>query len=180
MLGVESCPPPSAQPALPCCLPPTRARRPSLPITRTADEFFAKQLPHNVTWFLTLLYALDQPGGWAGGWAGGWVGACTALQGALAPDPALAAACPTPLPPSPAPRVPPPPAGDFGDTATQGVLVHDMRYLASIVTQCFTAFGELLAMPKRFAELSGGAGCVCVGGGGGVTGGWSSARGRSA
>ena len=32
----------------------------------------------------------------------------------------------------------------------------DMRYLASVVTQCFTAFGELLGMQKRFAELSGG------------------------
>ncbi len=31
-----------------------------------------------------------------------------------------------------------------------------MRYLASVVTQCFTAFGELLALNKRFAELSGG------------------------
>lgn len=31
-----------------------------------------------------------------------------------------------------------------------------MRYLASVVTQCFTAFGELLALHKRFVELSGG------------------------
>jgi hypothetical protein len=31
-----------------------------------------------------------------------------------------------------------------------------MRYLASVVTQSFTAFGELLALHKRFAELSGG------------------------
>jgi hypothetical protein len=31
-----------------------------------------------------------------------------------------------------------------------------MRYLASVVTQCFTAFGELLALHKRFAELTGG------------------------
>lgn len=34
--------------------------------------------------------------------------------------------------------------------------MNDMRYLASVVTQCFTAFGELLALNKRFAELSGG------------------------
>jgi len=34
--------------------------------------------------------------------------------------------------------------------------VSEMRYLASVVTQCFTAFGELLGMQKRFAELSGG------------------------
>ena len=47
-------------------------------------------------------------------------------------------------------------AGDFGDTAVQGQLVHQLRYLASVVTQNFSAFGELLAMPKRFAEISGG------------------------
>ncbi len=40
--------------------------------------------------------------------------------------------------------------------AGQGALVNDMRYLASVVTQCFTAFGELLALHKRFAELTGG------------------------
>lgn len=34
--------------------------------------------------------------------------------------------------------------------------MNDMRYLASVVTQCFTAFGELLALHKRFAELTGG------------------------
>ncbi|KAK9846568.1 hypothetical protein WJX81_006713 [Elliptochloris bilobata] len=72
-----------------------------------ADDFFTKQLPHNVTWGLTVLYALDAP-------------------------------------------------GDFADTAVQGTLVNDMRYLASVVTQCFTAFGELLALHKRFAELTGG------------------------
>lgn len=73
----------------------------------SADEFFAKQLPHSVTWILTLLYAKDQK-------------------------------------------------GNFADTLVQGALVHDMRYLASVVTQCFTAFGELLALPKRFSEISGG------------------------
>ena len=34
--------------------------------------------------------------------------------------------------------------------------MHKIRYLASVVTQNFSAFGELLAMPKRFAEISGG------------------------
>ena len=38
----------------------------------------------------------------------------------------------------------------------QGLLVHNMRYLSSVVSNCFTAFGELLALNKRFAELSGG------------------------
>ena len=46
--------------------------------------------------------------------------------------------------------------GDPASTAVQGQLVSEMRYLASVVTQCFTAFGELLGMQKRFAELSGG------------------------
>lgn len=72
-----------------------------------ADDFFTKQLPHNVTWALTLLYAVDHP-------------------------------------------------GDFTNTAVQGMLVHEMRYLASVVTQCFTGFGELLALQKRFSELTGG------------------------
>ena len=40
-------------------------------------------------------------------------------------------------------------AGDFSDTDVQGKLVHDMRYLASVVTQCFSAFGELLGMQVR-------------------------------
>ncbi len=71
-----------------------------------ADDFFAKQLPHSVTWILTLLYALDQ-------------------------------------------------RRDFGDSKFQGYLVLQIRYLASVVTQCFSAFGELLALPKRFAEISG-------------------------
>lgn len=72
-----------------------------------ADDFFAKQLPHSVTWVLTLLYALDQ-------------------------------------------------RSEFGDSAFQGQLVLQIRYLASVVTQCFSAFGELLALPRRFAEISGG------------------------
>ena len=42
-------------------------------------------------------------------------------------------------------------AGNFSDTAVQGKLVHDMRYLASVVTNCFGAFGELLGMQARTA-----------------------------
>jgi hypothetical protein len=44
----------------------------------------------------------------------------------------------------------------YGVANMQGLLVHNMRYLASVVSNCFTAFGELLALNKRFAELSGG------------------------
>ena len=77
-----------------------------------ADDFFSKQLPHNVTWALTVLYALDH-----------------------SPE-------------------------DPADVAAQGRLVNDMRYLAGVVTACFSAFGELLALNKRLAELGGGVGRV--------------------
>ena len=77
-----------------------------------ADDFFSKQLPHNVTWALTVLYALDH-----------------------------------------SPK-------DSSDVAAQGRLVYDMRYLAGVVTACFSAFGELLALNKRLAELGGGVGRV--------------------
>ena len=47
--------------------PPNRPPLPAPPcppaaVTAAADEFFAKQLPHNVTWLLTLLFALEQKG----------------------------------------------------------------------------------------------------------------------
>ena len=45
---------------------------------------------------------------------------------------------------------------DYVCMCLQGALVHEMRYLASVVTTCFSSFGELLALNKRFAELSGG------------------------
>ena len=68
---------------------------------------------------------------------------------------APAQACPAPPPAPPCAR---PPAGDFGSAVFQGVLVHDMRYLASVVTQTFSACGELLAMPNRLGQISGGRG----------------------
>ncbi|CAG9462286.1 unnamed protein product [Pedinophyceae sp. YPF-701] len=72
-----------------------------------ADDFFSRQLPHNVTWLLTLLFALDQP-------------------------------------------------DDYSlDLDRQGELVHNMRYLATVVAQNFVAFGELLSLNRRFAEISG-------------------------
>jgi ABC-type uncharacterized transport system fused permease/ATPase subunit len=49
---------------------------------------------------------------------------------------------------------------DEDDTERQGDVVHNMRYLASVVTQCFSAFGEILGLSKRVAELSGGVGRV--------------------
>ena len=35
-------------------------------------------------------------------------------------------------------------------------MVQKMRYLASVVTNTFVAFGDILSLHKRFVELSGG------------------------
>ncbi len=124
-----------------------------------ADDFFTKQLPHNVTWGLTVLYALDAPGDFSDTAVQvrpkrrfenrfeSWLGAscaCSNTSGTKCRQRDL-------------------PVFNQGLPAShrcpllrQGALVNDMRYLASVVTQCFTAFGELLALHKRFAELTGG------------------------
>lgn len=72
-----------------------------------ADEFITKQLPHNVTWGLSLLYAMDH-------------------------------------------------SGDRASTVVQGELAHALRFLASVVSQSFLAFGDLLELHRKFLELSGG------------------------
>uniref|UniRef100_A0A0V0IZK6 Putative ABC transporter D family member 1-like n=1 Tax=Solanum chacoense TaxID=4108 RepID=A0A0V0IZK6_SOLCH len=71
------------------------------------DEFITKQLPHNVTWGLSLLYAMEHK-------------------------------------------------GDRALTSTQGELAHALRFLASVVSQSFLAFGDILELHKKFVELSGG------------------------
>ncbi|EPS63905.1 hypothetical protein M569_10876, partial [Genlisea aurea] len=71
------------------------------------DDFTTKQLPHNVTWFLSLLYAMEHK-------------------------------------------------GDRALTSTQGELAHALRFLASVVSQSFLAFGDILELNKKFLELSGG------------------------
>ncbi|XP_042458398.1 ABC transporter D family member 1 isoform X2 [Zingiber officinale] len=71
------------------------------------DEFITKQLPHNVTWVLSLLYAMEHE-------------------------------------------------GDRSLTSTQGELAHSLRFLASVVSQSFLAFGDILELHKKFLELSGG------------------------
>lgn len=71
------------------------------------DDFITKQLPHNVTWGLSLLYILEHK-------------------------------------------------GDRSLTSTQGDLAHALRFLASIVSQSFLAFGDILQLHKKFLELSGG------------------------
>ncbi|CAK7334627.1 unnamed protein product [Dovyalis caffra] len=73
------------------------------------DDFVTKQLPHNVTWGLSLLYAMENK-------------------------------------------------GDRAMTSNQGEisdLAHALRYLASVVSQSFLAFGDILELHKKFAELSG-------------------------
>lgn len=71
------------------------------------DDFTTKQLPHNVTWGLSLLYAMEHK-------------------------------------------------GDRALTSTQGELAHALRFLASVVSQSFLAFGDILELHRKFLELSGG------------------------
>ncbi|XP_057970554.1 ABC transporter D family member 1 [Malania oleifera] len=71
------------------------------------DEFITKQLPHNVTWGLSLLYAMEHE-------------------------------------------------GDRALTSTQAHLAHALRFLASVVSQSFLAFGDILELHQKFLELSGG------------------------
>ncbi|PIN18935.1 Long-chain acyl-CoA transporter, ABC superfamily [Handroanthus impetiginosus] len=71
------------------------------------DDFITKQLPHNVTWGLSLLYAMEHK-------------------------------------------------GDRASTTTQGELAHALRFLASVVSQSFLAFGDILELHRKFLELSGG------------------------
>ncbi|KAJ4715706.1 ABC transporter D family member 1-like [Melia azedarach] len=70
------------------------------------DDFVTKQLPHNVTWGLSLLYAMEHQ-------------------------------------------------GDRALTSTQGELAHALRFLASVVSQSFLAFGDILELHRKFLELSG-------------------------
>ncbi|XP_030527544.2 ABC transporter D family member 1 isoform X2 [Rhodamnia argentea] len=71
------------------------------------DDFITKQLPHNVTWGLSLLYAIEHK-------------------------------------------------GDRALISTQGELAHALRFLASVVSQSFLAFGDILELHRKFLELSGG------------------------
>lgn len=72
-----------------------------------ADDFITKQLPHNVTWGLSLMYAMEHK-------------------------------------------------GNRALTSVQGELAHDLRFLASVVSQSFLAFGDILELYRKFLELSGG------------------------
>ncbi|CAI9260794.1 unnamed protein product [Lactuca saligna] len=71
------------------------------------DDFVTKQLPHNVTSGLRLLYAIEHK-------------------------------------------------ADRSLISTQGELAHALRFLASVVSQSFLAFGDILELHRKFIELSGG------------------------
>ncbi|CAI9294727.1 unnamed protein product [Lactuca saligna] len=71
------------------------------------DDFVTKQLPHNVTWGLSLLYDMEH-------------------------------------------KV------DRSLTSTQGELAQALRFLASVVSQSFLAFGDILELHRKFIELSSG------------------------
>ncbi|CAA6660436.1 unnamed protein product [Spirodela intermedia] len=71
------------------------------------DDFVTKQLPHNVTWGLSLLYAMEHQ-------------------------------------------------GDRALTSIQGELAHALRFLASVVSQSFLAFGDILELHRKYLELTGG------------------------
>ncbi|KAK8501359.1 hypothetical protein V6N12_021054 [Hibiscus sabdariffa] len=70
------------------------------------DDFVTKQLPHIVTWGLSLLYTLDHK-------------------------------------------------GDLSLVSTQIELGHSLRFLASVVSQSFLAFGDIMELNRKFLELSG-------------------------
>ncbi|CAL0320367.1 unnamed protein product [Lupinus luteus] len=71
------------------------------------DDFITRQLPNNVTWLLSLLYAVEQ-------------------------------------------------REDAASMSGQGDLANSLRFLASVVSQSFLAFGDILKLDRKFVELSGG------------------------
>ncbi|XP_025985394.1 ABC transporter D family member 1 isoform X1 [Glycine max] len=98
------------------------------------DDFITKQLPHNVTWGLSLIYAMEHKGDRAS----------VTTQGKIFPLNHLLSlyfSCCSPLSDS---------------TILIGELAHALRFLASVVSQSFLAFGDILELNKKFVELSGG------------------------
>ena len=73
------------------------------------ENFLTNQLPHNVTWIISMLFSIQYP-------------------------------------------------IDIGtDVNNQAAMVKEMRYLATVITQTFTSFGDILGLHKRYTELAGGA-----------------------
>ncbi|KAG4995489.1 hypothetical protein JHK86_032316 [Glycine max] len=93
------------------------------------DDFITKQLPHNVTWLLSLLYAMEHKGDRAS----------ISTQGRIVGLFSVTLFI-TLLPP----------------TDIRCELAHALRFLASVVSQSFLAFGDILELHRKFVELSGG------------------------
>lgn len=123
------------------------------------DDFITKQLPHNVTWGLSLLYALEHKGDRALISTQGnvlffppfWMGNtrwCKLLRPVWKLAFYICLYCNlyliciwllknhSPL--------------------IAGELAHALRFLASVVSQSFLAFGDILELHRKFLELSGG------------------------
>lgn len=96
------------------------------------DDFVTKQLPHNVTWGLSLLYAMEHQGDRA----------LTSTQGEINITNLILILilC-------------------YSLSHTHfnisGELAHALRFLASVVSQSFLAFGDILELHRKFLELSG-------------------------
>ncbi|KAL6972862.1 ATP-binding cassette sub- D member 1 [Sarracenia purpurea var. burkii] len=103
------------------------------------DDFITKQLPHNVTWALSLLYVVEHKGDRS----------LTSTQGDFQYKYCwswrennsflnkMKVAC-------------------FVLGLFSGELAHALRFLASVVSQSFLAFGDILELNRKFLELSGG------------------------
>ncbi|KAG5155314.1 hypothetical protein JHK82_013283 [Glycine max] len=98
------------------------------------DDFITKQLPHNVTWGLSLIYAMEHKGDRASVTTQGKIFALNHLLSIFL----LLLSSLT------------------DNTILIGELAHALRFLASVVSQSFLAFGDILELHRKFVELSGG------------------------
>ena len=73
------------------------------------EHFLTNQLPHNVTWIISMLFSLQYP------------------------------------------------LDISRNVDNQAAMVKEMRYLATVITQTFNSFGDILGLHKRCTELAGGA-----------------------
>ncbi|KAG5041174.1 hypothetical protein JHK85_013650 [Glycine max] len=98
------------------------------------DDYITKQLPHNVTWGLSLIYAMEHKGDRASVTTQGKIFALNHLLSIFL----LLLSSLT------------------DNTILIGELAHALRFLASVVSQSFLAFGDILELHRKFVELSGG------------------------
>lgn len=97
------------------------------------DDFITKQLPHNVTWLLSLLYAMEHKGDRAAISTQGRILDCSQLLSLFPSSPHW-----------------------HTQYYLTGELAHALRFLASVVSQSFLAFGDILELNRKLVELSGG------------------------